>query len=212
MLEALQRAAYRARVYRFVSLPDYVRTLGPMVDAQGVEELVVLLRESGLGQDARELISSPFKPKPPHGRYQGRFSDGSVGVFYGALERETAQEEVTSFCVRVIFAGQDEGTRAFYQFAECDFAGDVKDLRLDGVQWQFLCSADEGVYPICQAIGREAVDEGLDGLVTRSARRAAGTNAPVFRESALANPQLNEYWCITRDAEDGMVTAAPLKE
>jgi hypothetical protein len=205
MLEALERAAFAARVHRLVNLSRDAQTLGQMVDAQAVAEVLQLMAASGLGPDPLEMIRRPFVPKAPGTGRPSRFSDGNVLVFYSALEHETAEAEITSLCRRTTFDGLRVRATAYYRFGACDFAGDVKDLRPYADEWAFLYSADESGYPQCQAIGGEAVSENLDALQTRSARRAEGTTLPVFRQGALANPTLNDYWAITFEPADGSI-------
>ena len=78
-----------------------------------------------------------------------------------------------------------------YQRLECSMVGDGYDVRPHLAAWPFLVDQNEATaYPGCQALAREARDNGSDGPLTISARRAGGVNVPVFRRRALSDPAI----------------------
>ena len=85
---------------------------------------------------------------------------------------------------------QDNNAAIGYEFCTCKVPESDRDLRL------FVCpklTQNEGVddgYQFCQELGKEAVQECLDGLLAPSARNLGGTNLPVFLRKAISNPQL----------------------
>ena len=60
-------------------------------------------------------------------------------------------------------------------------------------------------YRFCNDLGTEAAASGLDGLLTPSARRANGTNLPVFRRRAVSNPVVQAVVAMTLDPSSGEV-------
>ena len=62
-------------------------------------------------------------------------------------------------------------------------------------------------YGFCNALGAEAVESGLDGLLTPSARKDHGTNLPVFRRRAIDNPVVEARVAVTLDPSTGEVSS-----
>lgn len=185
MLQGIRRLPARHRVHRFAydrRAADFLHEQG--LDAQGIEEMLDILKSAGVLDSPESLCEAPFKPKRRLGR-PTRFSDGTFPVFYCSLERETAQAETEHWFVE--FAGRPQVERtALYSCFACDFAGDTKDLRPQHDQWPDLTHPHD--YKFCNALGAEAVGENLDALLAPSARRVEGTNLPVFAKRAVSNP------------------------
>ena len=208
MLEPLTRVQHRSRVYRFANLGGDLQVVEKMVDpGTPVTEIMDLLIANGFGSDPAEFVRRPFLPKLPGFAHSSRFTAGDVAVFYSALDIETALSEIESLARRTTFDGLKSTVTVRYRCGECDFAGDVKDLVPLANDLPFLSSIDESGYPQCQAVAREAIAEGLQGLLTPSARRINGINLPVFSEMALSNPSLNQYWVVTYDPVNDLVTS-----
>ena len=143
-----------------------------------------ILKSAGVLDSPEALCEAPFRPKRRLGR-PSRFSDGTFPVFYCSLERETAQAQTEHWFAE--FAGQPRGERtALYSCFACDFSGEAKDLRPKQGQWPGLTHPDD--YELCNTLGAEAIKEELDALLAPSARRAKGTNLPVFAKGAVSNP------------------------
>ncbi len=124
-------------------------------------------------------------------------------MFYSSLELETAEAEVLDW-----YAGAALGSTArvaYYHRFRCRFHGSAMDLRLKLSEWPFLTGNVEEAYASCRALAREAVALGLGGFLTPSARRASGTNLPVFRRDAVSEPAVLGITAFSRGA-DGEVT------
>ena len=64
--------------------------------------------------------------------------------------------------------------------------GNAKDFRPVQAQMPYLADQNENdAYPLCQAIARQAIAHPLDLIITPSARRAAGSCAPVFFSTSV---------------------------
>ena len=178
---------------------------GQEIDEQGAQEIRELLRSRGTGDSLEELCDLPFRPKPMLRRLgrSTRFSDGSFPVFYSSLEAETAEAEVRHWFPT--FAGDPVRTRtAYYSRFACDFDGTAKDLRPKEAEWPKLVHDHD--YRFCNKLGAEAVQLGLDGLLTPSARRKTGTNLPVFARNAISNPGDAVEMAVTYDPASGNVS------
>lgn len=138
--------------------------------------------------DPSELLDAPLRLDPTFRPTATRFSDGAWPVFYGALDWETAQAEVG---YHVAKAADGVSGPLHYQRLECRVGGDGYDLRLHATVWPFLVEADEvASYPRCQSLASEARSKGAQALLTHSARRPQGVNAPVFSRNALSDPRI----------------------
>ena len=180
--EPLCTRVFRLAIYR--GNDEFMRELG--LDRKSREEMTALLASSDGGDLLEELCEAPFRPKRRR-FWVSRFSDGSFPVFYCSLEAETAEAEARHWFSK--FAGRPQGERrAWYQRFRCDFDGSVKDLRPRRAEWQQLTHDTD--YRFCNGLGAEARAEDLDGLLAPSARRSEGTNVPVFKRSAISNPQI----------------------
>lgn len=124
-------------------------------------------------------------------------------MFYCSLDAATAEAEIRYWLPRI--GGQPNTRRTiwYYRFA-CDFNGTVKDLRRKQADWPDLTHDSD--YGFCNQLGKEATAEELDGLLAPSARRAGGTNLPVFRRRAIGNPGDLSTVAATYDPATGAVT------
>jgi hypothetical protein len=171
-----------------------------------IDDIFEFLGETGGRSEAEHLLDAPFAAKPQlmaRASTPTRFSDGSRRVFYSALEVETAENEVVHWYAG---AALGEGRRvAYYNRLRCRFRGGAFDLRPMLGQWMFLIADGDEAYARCQVLANEAVDRGAHGLLTPSARRRGGTNVPVFRRSALADPSIMGVVALSRDPRTGQV-------
>jgi RES domain len=206
MLEELRRLHVDDRVYRFANLVDFSGMLRQMdFQAGEIEEILEFLGEARDRADARRLLDAPFAPKPQLAARRitpTRFSDGSLRVFYSSLEPETAEIEVLHWYVGAALGSAPR--IAYYDRLICRFRGQVLDLRPKIGQWPFLTGDGEEAYASCQALGREAAALELSGLLAPSARRASGTNVPVFRRGAVSEPRILGITAFSRDASGGV--------
>jgi hypothetical protein len=168
-----------------------------------IAETVGLLRERGLMENEAEVLDGPFAHKPQLQPVQTRFSDGTIRVFYSALEVATAERESAYWYMKPLLQGE-QPVRLFYRYFRCSFNGDVKDLRPLVGEHPYLI-ADTG-YAACNAIGAEAFAAGLGGLLSRSARRPEGTTSSVFRRQCLSDVQFQGWRVFTYDPETQITT------
>ena len=171
------------------------------MDAQSNDELQEILSAVGYRTDPDELCDGPFRPKRRL-RPKTRFSDGSFPVFYSSLDFATAEAEIRYWFPRV--CGKPGAPRpAYYHRLRCTFRGVEKDLRSKAAEWPGL--VDRSDYTFCNQLGAEAMQAGLAGLVTPSARHD-GANLPVFRRDAVSDPELLDIAAVTFDPNTGETT------
>jgi hypothetical protein len=150
--------------------------------------------------EAKEVIAGVAIPLTPaealaysfHEPFrQGRFGDGSYGVYYSALEEDTCIEEIRHHYQRE-FEQQRTGRfphPRYYHLLTCDFAGVALVLTGHEDQYSDLVSPTDAGYPFCQNLASMARQDGVDALYSRSARAPAGTCVPVFTEASVTNPR-----------------------
>lgn len=122
----------------------------------------------------------------------GRFGDGSMGVYYSALEEATCEREL-AFHLHAAFLEVGGSLRAqprYYSLIVCFFSGVMKDFRGGESTCPDLVSESTSGYPYCQSLARLAVKENIDGFLTASARNPGGTCVPVFARAALSDPEI----------------------
>jgi hypothetical protein len=208
MLDGLEIFEADHPVYRFANVVDFSDMLRQMgLDTDDIGEILDFLGEARDRSEAERLLDAPFATKPQlaaRGITPTRFSDGSLRVFYSALEIQTAESEVLHW-----YAGAALGQSlriAYYNRLRCRFRGSALDLRplVDG--WPFLIADDDEAYSRCQGLAREGLDLGADGFFAPSPRRPSGTNVPVFKRAALAQPEILGVTALLRDSDSGQVT------
>ncbi len=192
MLEDVAKVPRQGHIFRFVNQKKHVETLREMgLDTEAISEVVSLLEEHGLTDDPTEVLDGPFAHKPLLKPRQTRFSDGTVRVFYSALEPETAEREQEHRFLKLLLDDQPTPLRAVYRCVQCTFTGEVKDLRPWVDRWSFLIA--DGGYEQCNLLGAEAAESGLGGLLSQSARRLEGTTSPVFSRRCLSGVEFQGY-------------------
>ena len=123
----------------------------------------------------------------------GRFSDGSLPVYYSALEEATCQQELAFHLARE-FTGEPSDTSGHprsFTLISCFYSGTTSDLRGREQTHPELISQTKEGYPFCQSLGFESVRKKIYAFLAPSARSPGGTCIPVFNRSALSNPAIN---------------------
>ena len=147
------------------------------------------LKLRGIDDSMDQFLDGPFQMRRQFGGGKTpatRFSDGSFRVFYSSLEIATAEAELQRWVKNHM--GQPRATRrAYYTCFSCEFDGSAKDLRPMHQNWPDLTADD---YQFCYRLGNEALETGLDALLTPSARYGGGTNVPVFKRPAIHSPKV----------------------
>ena len=173
------------------------------LDTEDAKEMLTLLQGRNKVDSLESLLDKPFEAKPQLVPEPTRFSDGTTRVFYSAIKTETAEAEVFHWYVKYALGKAGEERTAYYRRFACNFQGEVKDLRPYLATMPCLTQED---HSDCNRIGVEAVSEGLDGLLSPSARKPEGTCLPVFKRKALSNPQDKGYFGFKFDPSTGSIS------
>ena len=207
MIEDIPKEFFRSITFRYVAGEDNIKVLLEMgLQPETREEMLAFLRDHHKEDSLNSLLDKPFEAKPQLRIPPTRFSDGTIRVFYSALEVDTAEVEVRDSYLRLAFGTARERRPTYYMSFSCDYAGHTKDLRPHVATLPCLIQDEESGYPDCHRIAAEVVKDGLGGLLTPSARKPGGTCLAVFRREALSNPTKHEWVAFTFDPETGMVS------
>lgn len=209
VLEGIPSRRNRRPVYR---LAVAVRSDGCLpemnLDADAADELQAFLPDSAFRWEGEAMLDNFFERGARLGD-RTRFSDGSFPVFYSSLESATTEAEVKHWAPT--FLGGPGQPRTQYRWLfRCTFAGLEKDVRPQTETWPDLVHHRD--YTFCNRLGAEAVQLGLDGLVTWSVRRPQGVNVPVFSRRSLSAPAPERLVAITYDPATRSVSLRSLSE
>ena len=209
MIEHTKRELFGSTTFRYASQEENKNVLQEMgVAPESTEEMLAFLRDRNKADSLESLLDKPFEPKFQLAPKPTRFSDSTIRVFYSALESETAEAEASAGYMKFALDNAGEERVAFYRRFACDFQGDIKDLRPYLAAMPYLVQDEAEGYPDCNRIGAEAVSEGLDGLLTPSARKPEGTCLPVFSRESLSNPQSQGFVAFKFDPASGKISVA----
>lgn len=201
MLDELPTQRSTRRVFRLARDPTLDLLTALDLDARAEAELRDALATVRGAVSVEESCDAVFRPKRRL-RRRTRYSDGTFPVFYSSLEPETAEAEIRHWLPA--FLGRPEKPRtAYYRRLECTFSGREKDLRAKGSEWPDLVHKTD--YTLCNRLGAEARELGLDGLVVPSARHP-GANLPIFRRVAIAEADLGDVVALTYDPASSAVS------
>jgi hypothetical protein len=177
-------------VLRLASLPkrdieDFLLRRG--LDPASIDDVKAALAAVGTPITPQEAVNYSFTAHgapPTFGT--GRFGDGTVPVYYAALEMKTCEREVKYHLAKEIAVVP---LPRLYQLIACDFAGDILDVCGHEHDHPELVSETDSGYPFCQALAQRAIASNIDAFHTPSARRLGGICTPVFSHPALTSPR-----------------------
>ena len=204
----------RRKTYRIIAHRPYDRPIAdrlPSVMHRGALEQLEALTNPRLRQerDARKKIRSEDVGDPPNELvlasfvYSGasRFTDGSFGVYYAALERATAIAESRYHTERFLTSAGMPPTEVFKRVLGATIDGVYEDVR-DRPASDPLYDPDPARYAQSQAfaLGVYARDES-DGIVYRSVRAEDGTCVAAFRPRRISHCTMDETLLFAFDGE-----------
>src|SRR6266850_5255279 len=107
MLEDISSAEYEDFAFRLVSQAKQVEKLRSLnLAPDQIDEMIELLRDRGVTDKSSEILDGPFEDKLLYRARQTRFSDGTLRVFYSALESETVEQEIRYWHLKPLLEGQ----------------------------------------------------------------------------------------------------------
>jgi hypothetical protein len=147
-----------------------------------------------------------------HTGHSTRFSDGTHGVYYAALDEDTAIAETVFHTARFL---RETAESAIEVERRC-YVGKVlqplDDLR--GRAYAKLRDPDLATYPVCQAFAAERRAAGSWGLSYPSARRKGGECIAAFRTRAISLPIQGKHFRYRWDGTriDRVLTVSDVRE
>jgi hypothetical protein len=141
------------------------------------------------------IVMAPFT----HVGRASRFSDGSYGVYYAALDEETAIAETAFHVARFLRQTHEPPIEVDQRLYIGRIVEPMDDIR--GTAYEHLRHPDLSTYPTCQSFGRERRVAGSAGLLYRSARRAGGECIGAFRPKAVNLPTQSRHYRYVFDGE-----------
>lgn len=115
-----------------------------------------------------------------------RFGDGSFGVYYAALDEDTAIAETVFHRERFLAATAEPPIELEMRCHVGTVETRLEDVR--GPRFAHLQSPDLARWPVPQAFGAARRSAGAEGLNYRSARNPCGECIAVFRPKAVSLP------------------------
>lgn len=156
MIEDIPKEFFRCITFRYAAQEENIEVLlemGLQPETRG--EMLAFLRDRHKEDSLKSLLDKPFEAKPQLIIPPTRFSDGTIRVFYSALEVDTAEVEVRDWYLRHAFGAARERRTVHYMSFSCDYAGHTKDLRPHVATLPCLIQDEESGYPDCHRIAAE---------------------------------------------------------
>ena len=197
MLQDCASTEQRATVLRLAAIGRQpLRTIlgARRIDPNEHEAIASALAASSPALSAEAVLDEPFRPRTGTTTpfRVGRFGDGTLGVYYAALEQRTCEREIAFHLGPETADAYAAGFRAprRYTLVECEYGGATTELRGKEGAHPELVSPSKAGYPFCQRLAKQAVAAGIAGFLTRSARYPEGTCVPVFARDALGHARV----------------------
>ena len=196
MLENCLNGEVQKTVLRLASMPPKSPTVALLergVNLSNIADTISAVGDVGTPLTINEIVDDAFRAR--NGKSTpfpvSRFSDGTIGVYYSAIEESTCKKELV-FHLRTELAEMKSDTfphPRYFSLINCQYSGYTADLRgKESINTELVSKSTQG-YPFCQRLGLQANAQGVDGFLTASARNDGGTCVPVFARSALSRPR-----------------------
>jgi hypothetical protein len=133
------------------------------------------------GRPHATVVMAAFCHPHPEG---GRFNDASRGAWYAGLSLETAlKESIFHRAKELAEIGVTDARVELRQYL-ADFDADFHDVRA-GLEFALLYHPES--YAAGQALARELLEQGSNGIIYRSVRDAGGQCIACFRPALVLN-------------------------
>lgn len=141
-----------------------------------------------------------------------RFSDGTSGVYYAALDEDTAIAETVFHRERFLARTREAAIELDMRCYVGEVQQALDDIR--GKAFAHLRDPDMETWPVCQRFGAERRAADAWGLLYRSARNATGECVAAFRTRAVSRPKQAKHfrYCWNGERIDRVLTIARVRE
>lgn len=130
---------------------------------------------------------------------KSRFGDGSYGVYYAALDEDTAIAETVFHTERRLRETAEEPIELDMRCYVGRIMKPLEDIR--GPAYAHFRDPDLRTWPRCQRFGAERRAAGAWGLLYRSVRRDGGQCVAGFRTRAVSRPRQGRHLRYCWDGE-----------
>jgi hypothetical protein len=141
------------------------------------------------------VVMAPFT----HVGRASRFSDGGYGVYYAALDEDTAIAETAFHVARFLRQTREPPIEVDQRLYVGGVREPLDDIR--GAAYESMRSPDLASWPACQAFGGARRAAGAAGLLYRSARSRDGECIGAFRPTAVTLPAQSKHYRYVFDGE-----------
>jgi len=211
VIESIPTEHFEDVTYRYLQEDRTRETLREMeLDTDGVHEMAAAAGMLDSTAAHGLILDTAFVTRAGPPAKQSRFSDGTIRVFYSALEPQTAAQEAFEWNMNLVVSGAPGPREAFFMLTAWQFAGEIKDLRPHRAVMLFLTQRDSASTAKCNEIGAEAATSNLDGLLSPSVAIKPGTCLPVFQRRALPRLEYQRLEKFTLDPTSGVLGVVPV--
>ena len=171
-------------------------------------QLYLLPRDEWVTGPGASVVMAAFT----HLGRPSRFSDGSYGVYYAALDEETAIVETVFHAERRLRDTEEPPIELDMRTYVGRIERPLDDVR--GKAYKHLRNPDLATWPVCQRFGSKRRSAGCSGLLYRSARRADGECIAAFRPRAVSRPAQGRHlrYCWNGTRIDRVLGVSEIRE
>jgi len=137
-------------------------------------------------------IMAAFTHLNPEG---SRFTDGSYGVYYAAIDIETAIAETRFHRARFLAATKQPPIEIDMRSYTADLTASLHDIRNLQTDKPIIYASDPEQYASAQSLAKQLRDAGANGIVYDSVRHTGGECVAVFRPRLLSPVKQGAHYC-----------------
>ncbi len=137
-------------------------------------------------------IMAAFTHLNPEG---SRFTDGSYGVYYAAIDIETAIAETRFHRDRFLAATKQPPIEIDMRSYAADLTASLHDIRNLQTDKPSIYASNPEQYVSAQSLAKQLRDAGANGIVYDSVRHTGGECVAVFRPRLLSPVKQGAHYC-----------------
>jgi len=160
-------------------------------------ELQLVPPQDRISGPGSSYIMAAFTHLNPNG---SRFSDGTWGVYYAAMNLDTAIAETRYHRTVFLRATNEKPMELDMRVLTADLKGQLYDIR--GQQDQRKKLYDPKNYGASQAFARTLRKDNSNGIIHNSVRLRSGYCAAIFRPPLLSNCRHGRHLCYVWDGNE----------
>lgn len=141
-------------------------------------------------------IMAAFTHLNPEG---SRFTDGRYGVYYAAIDIETAIAETRFHRTRFLAATNQSPIEIDMRSYASDLVAPLHDIRNRQTDMPTIYTNEPMQYASAQILAKQLRDEGSNGIVYDSVRHTGGECVAVFRPRLLTPAKQGPHYCYVWD-------------